>query len=171
MHIYLLVLRIIHITCGVFWAGTALLMVFYIFPAVGRSGPDGGKIMQAITGTNKFPQVLTLVATLTLLSGYLLLWQLSAGFTPAWFTSKYGMALSTGGFTATIAFLQVMFINLPTIKRTQAIGQMVASKGGTPSEEQRTELMKLRNRVFLSTRWIAAWLLIAVITMAGARYF
>jgi len=171
MYTYLLILRILHIVCGVFWTGTALVMVFYIFPAVERSGPEGGKIMQAITGTNKFPQVITLVAAVTVTTGYLLMWQLSAGFTPSWFSSKYGMSLGIGGLAALIAFLQALFINLPTIRRSQGIARQIASNGGVPSEEHRSMLMKLRNRVFLSTRLIAFWLIIAVITMAGARYF
>ena len=171
MYTYILILRILHIAFGVLWAGTALFMVFFVFPAVERSGPDGAKIMPAITGTNKFPQVLTLAASLTIITGYLLMWQLSAGFTPGWFSTKYGMSLSIGGATATIAFLQVLFINLPTIKRSQAIAQSAGAKGGIPSEEERNQLMKLRNRVFLSTRWIAFWLIITIVTMAGARYF
>src|SRR5687768_7076227 len=102
MHYYLIILRILHIAFGILWAGTALLMVFYIFPAVEKAGAEGGKIMQAITGTNKFPQVLTAAATITVVTGYLMMWQLSAGFTPAWFQSKYGMSLGMGGFTALI---------------------------------------------------------------------
>ena len=39
------------------------------------------------------------------------------------------------------------------------------------SEEERVELLKISKRVFLSTRWIAFWLIIAIVTMAGARYF
>jgi putative copper export protein len=171
MYIYLLILRILHIACGIFWTGTALMMVFYIFPAVARSGPDGGKIMQAITNTNKFPNVISLVATVTVLTGYLLMWQLSAGFTPAWFSSRYGIALSIGGFTASIAFVQVILINRPGIIRMQAIGKAVAAKGGVPSDAETNEVGKIRQRIIQSTRLIAFWLIITVVTMAGARYF
>jgi uncharacterized membrane protein len=171
MYTYLLLLRILHIVCGVFWSGTALLMVFYIIPAVEKAGPEGGKILQAITGTNRFPQTMAWLATITVVTGFLLLWHLSSGFIPEWFASKYGMSLSIGGLTALIAFLQVIFINLPAINRSQAIGKTVASKGGIPSDDERNELFKIRNKVFFSTRLIALWLLITIITMAGARYF
>ncbi len=171
MYIYLLVLRLLHIGCGIMWAGTALMMVFYIFPAVERSGPDGGKILQAITGTNRFPQMITVVSSLTIITGFLLIWQLSSGFSAEWFSSKSGRSLAIGGSVSFIAFLQVVLINLPAILRTQTIGKSVAAKVGIPSEEERDELLKNRKRVFLSTRWIAFWLIIAIVTMAGARYF
>ena len=171
MYTYLLVLRILHILCGAFWTGTALVMVFYIFPAVERSGPDGGKILQAITGTNRFPQVLAWVATITVVTGLLLMWQLSHGFIPAWFLSKYGASLATGGLTAFIAFLQVVFINCPMINRTKAILQRVGTDRRLPNESERNELMTIRRTVIFSTRLIALWLVIAVVTMAGARYF
>jgi hypothetical protein len=171
MHLYLLTLRILHITFGVFWAGTAFLMVFYIFPAVKRAGTEGSKILQAITATNKFPQTLALAATITVATGFLLMRQLSNGFTPEWFGSKYGMSLATGGIAATIAFLQVVLINIPSFNRTSTIMKTVAATGGVPSEEQRLELKKIGHRVIFSTKLIAFWLALAVITMAGARYF
>jgi hypothetical protein len=154
-----------------FLGGPAFLMVFYIFPAVKKGGPEGGKILQAITATNKFPQALALAATITVTTGFLLMWQLSNGFTPQWFESKYGMSLGTGGIAATIAFLQVVLINIPSFNRTGTIMKAVASKAGVPSEEQRQELMQIRSKVIFSTRLIAFWLALAVITMAGARYF
>lgn len=132
MYIYLLILRVLHIVSGVFWAGTAFLMVLYIFPAVKRSGPDGGKILQAITGTNRFPQAIALASAITVITGVLLMWHLSNGFAAEWFESKYGMSLAIGGLAATIAFLQVVLINMPSIKRTEDIMRTVTSNGGVP---------------------------------------
>lgn len=146
-------------------------MTFFVFPAVETSGPEGGKILSAITGTNRFPQVLTWVSALTVLTGYLMMWHLSGGFALGWFTTRYGMSLALGGATALIAFLQVFFINRPGIYRVQSIGRDVAAKGGVPSDEERNEMMKIRKRVVLSTRWIAFWLMISIVSMAGARYF
>jgi uncharacterized membrane protein len=170
MYIFLLTLRIIHIACGVFWAGSILFLTFYVFPAVERSGPDGGKIMQAITGTNKFAQVLALTALLTILSGVLLIWKLSGGFTPDWFSTNYGLSLTTGGTFAIVAFVQGMAINRPGVARMEKIAKEIGSRGGPPSESERAEMMKIRNRIILSSRLMALWLSVAVITMAIARY-
>jgi uncharacterized membrane protein len=170
MYTYLLVLRIVHIACGVFWAGTAFFLAYYVFPAVIKSGPDGPKIMTAITGIRKFPTVLTLAALLTVLSGILLMWQLSGGFAGIWFTSTYGMILTLGGITATIAFFQALFINKPGVQKLQEIGSSVTARGGAPTDEERNVMMKLRARIFFSTQLIAFWLLVTVVTMGIARY-
>lgn len=171
MYTYLLILRVLHISCGVMWAGTAFVLAFYIFPAVNRSGPDGGKMMQAITGVNKFPVMISIVSTITIITGLLLMWQLSAGFNAAWFTTKYGMSLTIGGAFAFIAYVQALFINRPGINRIQSIAAVIAARGGVPMEEERVEMMKIRGKVYTSTRLIALWLFVAVVTMAGARYF
>lgn len=170
MYFYLLLLRILHIVGGVMWAGTAFLMTFYIFPAAIKSGPDGGKMMQAITGTNRFPQMITVVASVVVVTGFLLMWQLSSGLVPEWFSTRYGMALSLGGGASFIAYLQVLLINRPGVIRMQAISSAAAARGGAPSDAERNEMMKIRDRMVLSTRWIAFLLFLAVITMAGARY-
>jgi uncharacterized membrane protein len=170
MYFFILTLRIIHIVGGVFWVGSLLFLTFYIFPAVVRSGPDGGKMMQAITGTNKFAQVMALAALLTILSGILLMWKLSGGFSPEWFGTNYGISLSTGGTFAVIAFIQGMIINRPGVMRIEKIAHAAASRGGAPTEAERTEMMQIRTRVILSTQWIAFWLTITLITMAIARY-
>ena len=170
MYLYLLILRILHIVCGVFWAGTAMFLAFYVFPAVINAGPDGPKIMQGIMSTRNMPVVMTFISLITVVTGILLMWNLSAGFTADWFTSKYGVALATGGITATIAFIQAWFINKPGAARMQTIGQAVAKRGGAPTSEEQSELGKLRSRIFLSTQWIAAWVIISVVSMGGARY-
>jgi len=171
MQTYLITLRILHIACGVMWAGTAFVLAFYIFPAVKRSGPDGGKIMQAITGVNKFPLVISIVSTVNIVTGYLLMWKLSGGFDAVWFSSKYGMSLSIGGATALIAYVQALFINRPGILQIQKIAASVTARGVAPSAAEVSEMLKIRSRVYLSTKWIAFWLLVSVVTMAGARYF
>ena len=170
MYTYLLVLRLVHILCGAAWAGTALFLAFYVFPAVIRSGPDGPRIMQAISTTNKFPVAITVVSTLTVVSGLLLVWHLSYGFTPSWFRTPYGASLGIGGLLALVAYIQALFINRPGVNRVQAIGIVVAQRGTSPNEGERAELSRLRDKLYLSTRLIALWLTISVAAMAVARY-
>lgn len=170
MYIYLLILRLLHVGCGVFWAGTAMFLAFYVFPAAVKAGPDGAKIIQAIMGTNKMPTVLTFISLITVLSGLLLMWNLSAGFDVEWFTTKYGVSLAIGGTTATIAFLQALLINRPGALRMQVIGQEIARRGGPPTPDELMALGKIRARIILSTQWIAVWLIVSAITMGIARY-
>jgi hypothetical protein len=53
----------------------------------------------------------------------------------------------------------------------QTIAGIAAARGGVPTEAERGELMRIRSRVYTSTKLIALFLAITVITMAGARYF
>jgi uncharacterized membrane protein len=170
MQFYLIVLRILHIVGAVFWGGTVLFLAYYLFPAVIRSGPEGGKIMQAVTGTRKFPIVLTTTGLITVISGFLLIWELSEGFTPSFFYSRYGIAISAGGITATIALLQGFLINKPGVERMQAIGKSAAMRGGPPTQEELSEVARIRARVFLSTQWLAIWIIISAVMMSVARY-
>jgi len=170
MYTLLLTLRIIHIVCGVFWAGTIFFMTFYILPAVERSGPDGGKIMQSITSTNKFAVVVPVMALLTILSGLMLIWKASGGFTPFWFTTNYGLTLTIGGAFAIIAFIHGMVVNKPRVTRMEKIAKELALRGGPPTEQERNEMMSIRVTVFRTTRWLACWLGITVVAMAVARY-
>ena len=45
MSIYLILLRLIQIGAGVFWAGAAVMTAAFVEPAVRGSAPEGGKFM------------------------------------------------------------------------------------------------------------------------------
>ena len=96
--------------------------------------------------------------------------EFKSGFTASWFTSKYGVALTTGGIAATVAFFQALFINRPGAARMQGIGQAIAMRGGPPKPEEQAMLLSIRTKIFLSTKFIAAEVIISVIAMAIARY-
>ena len=45
MNTLLLILRVVHIACGVYWAGTIFFFTTFLQPSVKDLGPDGGKVM------------------------------------------------------------------------------------------------------------------------------
>lgn len=114
MEYYLILLRLIHIPTGVFWAGVATYLAFFILPAVKAAGPEGGKFMQQLSRTNKLPIVMMLMSTLNILSGVFLVERLSNGFGMAWITSAYGLTLTIGGVLALIAYFVGMAVNMPS---------------------------------------------------------
>src|SRR6185436_9212815 len=81
---YLLVLRLLHIGCGIFWSGTAIYLAFFNEPAVRALGADGTKFMQQLVRTNRFPVMILLSALITVVAGALLIWKLSGGLQSQW---------------------------------------------------------------------------------------
>ena len=72
MYILLILLRLIHVFAGVFWAGTAFAMSSQITPAVKASGEAGVKFMQQLGIKSNFSPVMGMAATLTFLSGLIM---------------------------------------------------------------------------------------------------
>jgi uncharacterized membrane protein len=168
---YLIILRLVHLVCGIFWAGSIMYMAFFIQPAAKAAGPEGSKFVQTLAKTNKLPVVMMLAAILTIAAGTLLFWEISDGFQPVYMGSKHGIILSVGGTLAIIAFFIGFFVNKPTVTKIAKIGQAIAAQGGPPTAEQSQQLAKLRNKLFTGTNIIAGLLVITVILMSIVRYF
>ena len=165
----ILILRLLHITFGVFWTGSALVLALFVAPAIKASGPEGVKFMLQL-GKTSYPVVVMVSAMITIVSGILLIWKLSGGFEPAWFHSSYARVLTAGSGLAFIAFIIGFTVNRPTVIRITKIGDAVARSAAPPTPEQMNELMRLGKRIFTATNYIAILLTLAVISMSICRY-
>src|SRR3990172_9506529 len=67
----LLVLRVIHILGGVFWAGSSFLLTGFIEPTVRAAGDDGRRFMQHFNSHSRFTAVVAAAAGATVLAGIL----------------------------------------------------------------------------------------------------
>ena len=65
----LVMLRLLHVGLGVFWAGTIFFIVLYLEPSVRAAGPAGGAVMQGLQ-ERRLMTVLPVVALLTLVTGF-----------------------------------------------------------------------------------------------------
>lgn len=162
-------LRIIHIGSGVFWAGSLLFLAFFLAPAVGRAGPEGGRVMQELQKA-RLMHVIPLAALLTILSGAWLMWTLSGGLHPRFFGTGYGMSLSLGAAASILAFVIGLAVMRPTQLRMGELGGRMA--GATDDERPRlaAEMTRLRTRSARASLAMAWLLIVAVVTMAVARY-
>lgn len=165
---YLIILRLLHIVCGVFWAGATIYLAAFITPAVKKLGPDGGKFMQQLAKTNKLPVVMTIAATINVLAGILLLWKLSDGFQYEWMTNKHGLVLNAGALLAIIAYLEGLLITRPTILKINKLGAQLA--GGPPTPEQTQLLNSYRQKVFKANNVVAVLLAVTIVCMSLIRY-
>ena len=165
-----LVLRLVHIVCGVYWAGTLMFVATLLQPSVADVGPDGGKVIQALM-RRRYLEIVPIMAALTILSGLELLRRVSGGFSADWFGTTAGMTLSTGALSALIAFTIGISILRPSAKRAGPLAQQAQQLAEGPERDAAmAQVQRLRRRMAVGGRWVAAFLLIAVLGMAAFRY-
>jgi hypothetical protein len=169
-NLYLLVLRLLHVGCGILWAGGVIFIALFVDPALKASGPEGTKFMQQLSKTNGFPIVIMVLAIITVVAGLLLIWKVSGGLQTLWLESKNGMVLTGGAILAIFAFLIGFAISRPVGFRIASIGKAVALAGGPPTSAQILDLQKLGKKLSIATRIIAFLLIFAIVGMSIFRY-
>jgi uncharacterized membrane protein len=165
----ILILRLFHITCGAFWAGSMIYLALFIIPALKASGPAGTTFMLQL-GKTGYPIVIMIIAIVTIVTGIGLIWKLSEGFEAAWFHTPYARVLSMGMVLSLIAFVIGISVNRPAAMRINKVSDAIARAGGPPTNEQMNELMALRKKIFTGTHYIAVLLALTVVSMAICRY-
>ncbi len=166
----MIILRLVHIGLGVFWAGAMFFFVIFLEPSVRAAGPDGARVMQGLQQRH-YLIVLPVLAGLTILSGIALYWRVSFGLTTGWITTRFGFSLTVGGVASLLAFAIGVLVMRRAALRMASLGSVLqqSSEGGA-RETMMAEIQALKGRARTSARWVAALLAIAVATMAVARY-
>ena len=116
---YILILRLLHIGFGIFWAGSVFFFALFVAPSAKASGPEGAKFMQQLAKTN-YPVIIMIAAMITILAGILLIGKLSGGFQSVWFSTPYARVLTTGSAMGIIAFIIGFSVNRPAAARINA---------------------------------------------------
>ena len=166
----LLVLRIVHVLGGIFWLGTGLFTTFFLVPALGRLGPQAaGPVMGALQQRRLFT-VLPVVALLTIISGARLLHIVSAGFAPAYFSSRTGQTLTWSGIAAVFAFLLSVIVARPAALRSARLSASLPTMPEAERAARSIEVERLRRRISLASTVGIVLLVGAAIGMAVARY-
>lgn len=168
---YLLILmRLVHILSGVAWAGGAFMLAGFVTPAVQKSGPAGGQVMQRMAGPGRLSTFMTIVALLTTLSGLYLFDVRSNHFNMEWIGTPTGIALSIGALAGVAAFLHGGFVTGRLTSRAAKLGQELAASQGPPPSEKLAEMAALQERLVRNGRISALLLLIAVGGMSLTGY-
>lgn len=164
----LIVLRIVHVVGGIFWVGSMVFVAHFLVPAVGDAGPDGGKVMIALSKRN-FMNIMPLVALVTILAGLWLYWKASAG-SSAYFASAPAKAYGFGAVCALAAFVIGMTITRPAMVNGIKLSQAAMGAASPEKEELMAKAMVLRTRGAKAGKAIAGLLLITALMMAVGRY-
>jgi uncharacterized membrane protein len=170
MNVVMIVLRVIHIGLGAFWAGAMLFVVMFLEPSVREAGPDGAKVMQGIM-RRRYLNWMPVFAGLTILSGLALLHRASVGFNGLWIASPIGMGYTSGGVAAIVAFIIGVFVMRRSVLKAAGLNATLQKNPDDPNRDATmAEIQALQHRARIAGRWVAGLLTVAVVTMAVARY-
>lgn len=170
MNVYVVLLRLVHILSGMFWIGGALLVSWFLLPAVQAAGPAGGSVMQKFAGDRRAPTWLAWAAVLTVLAGLLLFWEVSGQGSSTWVSSPQGITISIGATLGIIAAVLGVAIGGPTTRKVVSLGGSIAATGQPPTPEQAAQIGALQKRSAVTIRWVSILGAVAVACMAIAEY-
>jgi len=163
------ILRLIHIFGATFWVGVVWYNALFGLPRAKLLGADRGRIMQTMTAP-PFPQYMTAASWATALSGILMYWNRSGGFSAAWLTSPAGIVLGAAGVLGLLVVLEGFFVQRPIGMRMAELGRQAAASGGSPNPAVMQEMQALSGRLERATYRGAYLLALAAIGMAIFRH-
>jgi hypothetical protein len=166
---FIILLRLLHVVSGVFWAGAVFFIASYLIPSVRDAGPDGAKVMQALQRRHVL-EIIPAAAVLTILTGFMMYWRDAAG-QAQWFRTPMAVTLGLGAVSAILGFvIGVLVMRASTIRAGVLAGSLGTLPQGPEKDARAAEVQRLRMRAASSARWVAALLGVAVACMAVARY-
>lgn len=164
----LLVLRFVHVLCGTFWVGSGVYTGVFLAPALASSGVNAGQLFAALAKRRLFA-ALPIVALLTMISGFRLVWIASGGSFGDYASSASGGAYLSSGVAAIVAFVLSLAVSRPSSVRA---GRLTAALQSASAERASIErqLATLRRRASISSTAALALLVLCAAGMSVARY-
>ena len=169
--VYLLVLRFVHIVASMCWAGGGFIIFLFVEPTAKALAPTGMQFVQYMVTKRRFSSFMVVSSTLTVLSGALLIWQLTSGHLLGYMKTGPGLGFTLGSIAGiTVYFVGMLGINPRAVKLAK-LGEAIKAAGGPPTPEQGAELHRLDKE--MSALSLADFLLVAISLglMASARYW
>ena len=163
MNYEILILRLLHIVFGVFWAGSVIFFALIVQPRLARLGPAVlGPAMASLAPV--MSKALIGSAVITIVAGVTLAFRLRDPDT--WFNTGWGWAILIG-FVASIGALSAGITLTVLSHRMIALGQAI--QGRAPTPEEGSEMQRLSTRLPRLGRSAAVMVIIAVGAMESAR--
>ena len=158
MDMEMVVMRVLHILAGVIWAGSAIFLAVVLDPRLKALGPDvQRKVTAALAPSLRI--VLDGGAAVTILVGILLVLRMDR--LDSLFNTNWGLAITTG-LVASVLALASGIAAMSTTKKLIGTGQNTS--------DNHADVDGLSARATLLARITAALVVIAVVTMAAARF-
>jgi len=170
---YMIVFRIIHVLAGVIWVGGVFMVVAYIQPSASKLGPPAGPFVQELLARRRLPTFLVTMGAVTIAAGMFLYWRdwQAVGSLGDWVGTRYGAVLTFGSVFAIGGWLVGLLGVKPTLDRMLPLAAELAAAGAPPPPERLADVQSLQSRARLLSRIVLALLIVAVLSMATARYW
>ena len=167
----LLVIRFIHIVASVCWAGGAFINFLFIEPTAKALEPAGMQFVQYMVTKRRFAIFMVVSSTLTVLSGALMIWQLTGFRLLSYMSSGPGLGFTLGSIAGIVVYFIGMFGINPRAVRLGKLGGQIQAAGGTPTPEQAAELKKLDREMSTLSKIDFILVALSLALMASARYW
>ena len=168
MNTELIALRIVHILAGVFWAGAAVYLALVLEPKLREAGDEiEREVLRRVSKLNSL--WITLSAIITIGGGFALISRTPGRSFNQLFDNGWGWAIGLGLIASLLAFFLSGWVGASTAKLRRALA---TGHGEVElAERDLDELLDaLRARIALGSKINAALVVVAVGTMAAARY-
>ncbi len=166
----MVVFRLIHIVGGVFWAGTAFLIAWFLMPVQKATGMAGLTFVEELMVGKKLRVYLVLTMVFTILSGFAMYARMAIVTHGHWASSRMGMVLGFGALCGIVAGGLGASSGKRTGTRMIAFAETIRNSGGSTSPAQQADIDALLNKARGEMQVVAGLLVIAVAAMASARY-
>lgn len=170
MNTFFLSVRVLHILFAATWLGAAVVVSFFLLPAIEQAGPDGGKVVAGMV-RRKFDKFVPSIAGMTVLTGLYLYWHFTAGFDPAASASMSGRVFGAGGVLGIIALI---IAGSGVAKNMRKVVALMKQAAETADAHTRAPLLEqagqLRRKAGAAGRIVVVLLVITTVLMALGHY-
>ena len=170
MLVFIVVLRLLHIVTGIFWVGAALMLTFFISPAVQATQESGQKFISHLMQKTPFNKIIISTSLISVSAGLTLYGIDSGRFQSGWMSSGPGIGFGLGGLAGLLGLHFGFQQNRHSTALTQ-LGQELQGQGKPPTEDQLKSLQTLQAQLKTGGQLNAFFLLLASILMATARFW
>ena len=167
MNVVMVVLRILHVAGGVYWAGATFVLASHVSPSAKATGEAGQAFMRHLSGKAKLSDALGVTGTITLLSGLIMYglqgWDKQLG-------SANGIALTLGVVLGAAAYFHGLFVQRKAITNLARTGAEIAAAGAPPSPEQIETIAGYQAKIERNGQILAYILAVTVVLMGVFQY-
>jgi uncharacterized membrane protein len=158
---------LLHLIFATTWLGTDFYFNFVVTPKLRTLEPSVlAKVSDSLRRVTT--PLLAVSAVLTIVTGVWMMAQLHAQHPGKFTTTRWGTSLMIGAVFSLLVLVLAAGVDRPTTKK---LGRLAASfEGRTPTADETAQMRRLSERSVLIGRVATALLLVALATMAVARY-